>query len=266
MKPATTTYIIILLIMLSYSMMTSAQGIQVGEVMILSTSAWKENPGAIKPKVRKQLNDESAVQLRLFQADRGNRKGDFLLACTMQKDTYRKSLSPGSPFTDDVTSFGDADSMKPSIYLSDPSAYTEYRLLGAQALGALPTVKLLGLHYIKVRKDRAADFEKFVVEKLHPAVGNVLPDMHLLYYKAVAGDNAGSYITLFAIESYEAREKYWPTGNPETDILKQAFLPLRGLGRELAPYLAEGSYLEESGGAAAYFESKEWTDFLVSGN
>jgi len=35
------------------------------------------------------------------------------------------------------------------------------------------------------------------------------------------------------------------------------------LGKELGNYLVEGSYLEpSSGGAAAFFESKEWTDFI----
>ena len=103
------------------------------------------------------------------------------------------------------------------------------------------------------------------MEKLHPAVGQLLPDMQLLYYKAVAGENAGSYITIFAIESVAARDKYWPSGAPETELLKQAFRPLNGLAAELGSYLVEGSYLEPKGGAAAYFESHEWTDFIHQG-
>jgi len=102
-----------------------------------------------------------------------------------------------------------------------------------------------------------------VVDKLHPAVSQLFPDMQLLYYKAVAGENKGSYITIFTIDSPAGRDKYWPGGSAETEILKKTFKPLEGLAKELGSYLVEGSYLEpSSGGAAAYWESKVWTDFV----
>jgi len=154
-------------------------------------------------------------------------------------------------------------SKRTSDFLDNTHVYTEYRLIGANKFTSLPVVDILGIHYIKVKKERSAEFEKFVIEKLHPAVGQVLPDMHLLYYKATAGDHVGTYITIFAITSVAARDKYWPAGAPETKILKDAFGPHQGLAKELGKYLVEGSYLEpSSGGAAAYFESKEWTDFI----
>jgi hypothetical protein len=255
----------VLLILLLYPVIAIGQGMPIGELMIFSTSGWKQNPDAIRPAIRNEsTNKDSEISMRLFQADRGKRKGDFLLVCSVGKATDRKMLPSGSPFMDKETSFGNTKEMSPSNYLAEPEAYTEYQLIGADRFDSLPTASLLGIHYIKVKKDRAADFERFVIDKLHPTVGQLLPDMKLLYYKAVAGENAGSYITIFTIASYTAREKFWPAGKAETDSVKQAFLPLRNLGRELAPYLVDGSYLEESsGGAAAYFESKEWTDFLV---
>jgi hypothetical protein len=97
---------------------------------------------------------------------------------------------------------------------------------------------------------------------MHPAVGHLLPDMQLLTYKAVDGVGEGNYITVFAIASVAARDKYWPAGKPETDILKQAFMPHKELARNLSDYLVKGSYLEPPGGAAAIFESHEWTDFI----
>jgi hypothetical protein len=146
--------------------------------------------------------------------------------------------------------------------VTNAGAYTEYQLIGADQFKSLPEIGILGIHYIKVKKEKAGDFEKFVKEKMHPAVGSILPDMHLLTYKAVGGENAGSYITIFAITSVEARDKYWPAGKPETPVLKEAFRPYKDLAQALSGYLVEGSYLEPAGGAAAIFESREWTDFI----
>jgi hypothetical protein len=88
--------------------------------------------------------------------------------------------------------------------------------------------------------------------------------MQLIYYKAVAGDNSSSYITVFALESTAARHKYWPEGAPETEELKAAFRPYNEVARRLEPYLVEGSYLAaDSGGGAAIYESREWTDFVI---
>lgn len=248
-------------ILMILPLLAGAQKVQVGEVMMIGTSEWKKNPEGIKPSFKK--TGETKTTVHLLRADRGDHNGDFLLVCSVPKVVDRSALPGGNPFTDAVISFGKSKNTKPSTFIAKPGAYSEYRLVGADKFTSLPEVSLLGIHYIKVKPDRAEDFEKFVVEKLHPAVGHVLADMQLLYYKAVAGDNTGSYITIFTITSHAAREKYWPGGKPETEILKQAFLPLRGLGRELQPYLVENSYLEETGGAAAYFESKEWTDYLV---
>ena len=238
---------------------THAQGMKMGEVIIVSTSTLKED---VKGETfQAHITEEIApkgkpgVSMHLFRADRGNRKGEFLLVCGATKLSDRNTLSPGSPFTN----------TRLSDFLSNPDSYTEYHLIGAEKFKSLHTVGILGIHYIKVKPDRSNEFEKFVIEKLHPAVGQLLPDMQLLYYKAVAGENVGTYITIFAIESVAARDKYWPSGAPETELLKQAFRPLNGLAAELGSYLVEGSYLEPKGGAAAYFESHEWTDFIDQG-
>jgi hypothetical protein len=118
------------------------------------------------------------------------------------------------------------------------------------------------VHYTKVRSDRRDQFEAFVREKLHPALVGTIPGMSLLYYKGVRGKGAGSYITIFAIESVQKREQFWPTDASEAEAVKEAFKPLKSLARELSGYLVPGSYLESSTAAAAYFESTEWTDFV----
>ena len=254
------TTLSLLTIMTPYRV-THAQEMKMGEVIIVSTSTLKKDvraetfqaqvTGEIAPSWNKGKSGES---IHLFRADRGNRKGEFLPVYVATKLSDRNT-PPGSPFTN--TRLAD--------FLSNPDSYTEYHLIGAEKFKSLRTVGILGIHYIKVKPGRSDEFEKFVIEKLHPAVSQLLPDMQLLYYKAVAGENAGTYITIFAIESVAARDKYWPSGAPETELLKQAFRPLNELAAELGSYLVEGSYLEPKAGAAAYFESHEWTDFIHKG-
>ena len=244
----------LLAIMAPYGV-THAQGMKMGEEIIVNNVALKKdvNPDTFQDFFTKEIapswnKGKTGVNKYLFRADRGKQKGEFLFASMADKNT----MSQGSPFND----------ARLADYLSNPASYTGYQLIGAEKFNTMRSVGILGIHYIKVKPGRSKEFEKFVIEKLHPAVGELLPDMQLLYYKAVAGENAGTYITIFAIESTAARDKYWPLGAPETEILKQAFRPLNNLAVELGSYLVEGSFLEPGKGAAAYFESKEWTDFI----
>lgn len=170
----------------------------------------------------------------VFQADRGGQKGNYLVVST----------SPGKPESPAGSARG-----------------TEYRLLSPETAGSLPEVDVLGVHYIKVRVDRAEAFEQFVGRTLHPAVANLRPDLRILYYKAVAGPEAGTYIALFAL-TRESRDKYWPGGS-DSDDLREAFKPVRPLTTELSTYLVEGSALTDPRFAAAVFESRTWTDFVL---
>lgn len=176
----------------------------------------------------------TAADGALFQADRGGRKGQYLLV---------------------TTSGAEAGSAPPGGQAS------RYRLLSPETVGTLPEVDVLGIHYIKVRPERADAFELFVGRTLHPAVGNLRPDLRLLYYKAVAGPDMGSYIALFAL-TRESRDKYWPGGS-DSDDLRAAFKPVQPLTTELSTYLVEGSALTDPRFAAAVFESRTWTDFVL---
>lgn len=269
--------ILLLFILIASAGMLNAQGMKMGEVIMVSNSTLKKDvkPEAFHDWINKEIAPSwnkkyPGAGMHLFRADRGDRKGEFLLVTGVARVADRGTLPPGSPFTEKVISVSNAASKKPGDFLSSPGSYTEYRLIGAETFKSLPVAGILGIHYIKIKPERSAEFEKFVIEKLHPAVGQLFPDMQLLYYKAVAGDpdsyrDAGEYITIFTIESVAARDKYWPAGAPETEILKKAFLPLKKLALELGGYLVEDSYLKpESGGAAAYFESTRWTDFVYS--
>jgi hypothetical protein len=169
----------------------------------------------------------------VFQADRGGRKGQYLVVTT--------SAPTGSTL--------------------QAVRASQYRLLSPDTVGTLPDVDVLGIHYLKVRPDRASAFEQFVGRTLHPAVANLRPDLRLLYYKAVGGPDAGNYITLFAL-TRESRDKYWPGGS-DSDDLRTAFKPVQPLTTELSTYLVEGSALTDPKFAAAVFESRDWTDFVL---
>ena len=168
-----------------------------------------------------------------FQADRGSRKGQYLHVAA---GTAKESGTPG-PTT------------------------SEYQLVGAKTAGALPDVDVLGIHYLKVRPDRREAFEQFVAGTLNPAVANLRPDLRLLYYKAVRGPDAGSYITIFAL-TRESRDKYWPNGS-DSDVLRTAFAPVRTHTKELLTYLVDGSALTDEKFAAAVYESRDWSDFVL---
>jgi len=174
----------------------------------------------------------------VFRSDRGNRKGDYMLTWTGRSNDKRPGGVPGST--------------------AQPS---EYQLLSPETLGPLPNVDVLGVHYIKVRPDRREAFEKYVSDTLHPAVGNLRPDLRLLYYKAVRGPDTGSYITIFALTK-ESRDKYWPGGS-DSNELRAAFEPVKAHTKELLTYLVDGSALTDERFAAAVYESREWADFVL---
>ena len=169
----------------------------------------------------------------VFQADRGSRKGQYLHVAT------GAAAGAGAP----------------------GQATSEYQLVGAKTAGALPDVDVLGIHYLKVRPERREAFETFVARTLNPAVGNLRPDLRLLYYKAVRGPDTGSYITIFAL-TRESRDKYWPGGS-DSDALRAAFAPVKTHTKELLTYLVDGSALTDEKFAAAIYESRDWSDFVL---
>ena len=135
-------------------------------------------------------------------------------------------------------------------------AVQSYQLIGADKLGALPAVDVLGVHYIKVRPEKAAAFDTFVADKLNPAVGNLRPDLRFLYYKSAAG----GYVTIVAI-TRASRDKYWPNGS-DSDDLKTAFTPaVKTLANDLETYLVDGTW--GTGMTAQGYEAKEWADWIV---
>jgi hypothetical protein len=231
---------------LSLVVPTAAAGqVKLGEVLLFTFPS--PEPG-VDPKAFElpllalaAARDEPGIGVQLFRADRGNRKGQLALVWIV--DTVSRRRARASRL----------EGLAKNV--------VEYQLVAPEAVGALPEVDVLGVHYVKVRPDRVESFDRFVSEKLHPAVGNLRPDLRILYYKAVAGADAGSYVALFALTT-GSRDKYWPGGS-DSDDLRRAFKPVQGLTKELSTFLVEGSYLADPKFAASVYESREWADFVL---
>jgi len=129
-----------------------------------------------------------------------------------------------------------------------------YELIGAAQVGPLPTVDVLGVHYIQVKPGRGTVFEKFVTDKMAAAVGNLRPDLRFLSYK---GPN-GRYFTIIALTN-AARSKYWKNGD-DADELRAAFTPaIQALTKELEPLLVPGTWGVDT--VVHTFEAREWADW-----
>jgi len=189
----------------------------------------------------------AGTRLHLVRKDRGNRPGRFMIV----------GLAPQAS----------AAALEHALHQSVPAGFAnsgdrlvEYRLVGGEKLGALPEVDVLGIHYIRVRPDRIEAFDRFVAEKLHPVAGKLSPDLRLIYYKPVRGDEPGNYLTVFAL-TQASRDKYWP-GGKDSDALRTTFQPAQALRDELQTYLVEGSFATGNL-IAAVFESRQWADWVI---
>jgi len=251
---------------------TRAQEMTLTEVLIINTPVLRGEAdtaayeahmtGTVAPAWQAQ-----GLGMHLFRADRGARNGDYLVVWNVETPVQRERTLPEDPassgFSRAVLERVGSALTPAARFLSDEGAYTDYVLIGGEQVQALPDVDILGMHYIQVQAGREAAFEAFVRERLYPALTGQIPGMHLLYYKGVRGDQTGRYLTIFALETVQTREQYWPTGAPETEALTAAFKPFGALARELGTYLVADSYLKpETGAAGAIFESLEWTDFV----
>jgi len=228
------------------------QMMTLGEVLVLNVPDLA--PGAdlqafeagVRDRVLPALRATApGVAVHLFQADRGGRKGQYALV-------WSGSRGGAASFTEGVTT-------QLGTLVKGGGQSLEYHLVGAEAIGPLPAVDVLGTHFVKVKPDRAEAFERFIRASVHPAVASLRPDLRVLYYRAAAG--GGDYLALFAL-TRTSRDRYWPGGS-DSDDLRSAFGPLKGLTGELATYLVEGSYLADQKYAAAVFESREWSDFVL---
>jgi hypothetical protein len=182
----------------------------------------------------------------LLRADRGASKGQY--ASVMTSKPLEISVLPMSIRTTD------------NPFVARESGVREYHLVSQKKVWAVPASDVLGIHRLKVKPNQAAAFKRFVRARLQPAVVNLRPDLSLLYYEPVRPD-MDPYLAVFAL-TRASRDKYWPNGSDSAEV-KAAFAPLKSLAADLRPYLVDGSYLADEHAAAAVFESRDWTDYVL---
>ena len=258
-------------VLLAAPVIADAQTMRLGQVLVFhipeiragaDTKAFEAHlTGHVLPAWNKAAPGMTAT---LVRKDRGARQGQYMIVWTTDTIARHKAYASASgdfPFAADLVA--KAGDFRPMIapYVNGPGRYVQYELVAPGAAGTpLPAIDVLALHYARVRPDRREAFDRFVREKLHPAVGNLRPDLRLLYYRPVRGAEAGAYVTVFAL-TQASRDKYWPKG-ADSDVLKATFTPaITGLTTELQTYLVEGTYATGNL-AAAVFESKEWADWV----
>jgi hypothetical protein len=201
------------------------------------------------------------TRLTLVRKDRGSRPGQYQFVWTTDTLARRKGTTGTGEFPFNAAVTAKAGDFRPGLAaFTTNGRYIEYQLVAPNTVGTLPEVDVLGLHYIKVKPDQIAAFDRFVATKLHAAVGNLRPDLRLLYYKPTSGEAPGNYVTVIALTK-SSRDKYWPKG-ADSDDVKAAFNPaVTALATELQTYLVPGSW--GTGMAAAVYESKEWADWVL---
>ena len=248
-----------------------AQTMTLGEVLITYTpelgagadaAAFESHvTGHILPAWNKAA---PGMQARLVRRDRGPRVGQYMIVWSIDTAARYKEYAASGDFPFSAALVGKAGDFRPMIasYVNGPGRFVEYHLVAPASAGSpLPTIDVLALHYARVRPDRREAFDQFVAKRLHPGVGNLRPDLRLLYYRPVRGDEPGAYVTVFAL-TMASRDKYWPKG-ADSDVLRATFTPeIKALAKELSEYLVEGSYATGNL-AAAIYESKEWADWEI---
>jgi hypothetical protein len=224
---------------------------QLTEVLVIHVPALKPDvaPNAFETHVFTQLATTAGTpaagpRTHLVRVDRGSRKGQYALITTARP--AERSSAPAVDL---------------GVVADGPGQRVEYELIGAEQVGPLPAIDVLGIHITRVLPDRRDAFERFIRDQVHPAVANLRPDLRLLYYKPIGGDDPGRYLAIFAL-TQASRDKYWP-GGVDSDDLRAAFKTVQPLTKELRTYLVEGSYLADEKFAAAVFEGREWSDAVV---
>jgi len=260
-------------LLLASPSVTEAQTMRLGQVMVFyipelqkgaDTKAFETHlNGHILPAWNKAT---PGMVGRLVRKDRGNKAGQYMVVWTTDTVARHKEYaSPSGDFPFSTAITAKAGDFRPMLasFVSGPGKFVEYHLVAPQTVKApMPEVDVLGLHYARVRPDRREAFDKFLADKLHPVVGNLRPDLRLLYYRPIRGDEPGAYVTNFALTS-GSRDKYWPKG-ADSDVLKETFSPaVKALAEELRPYLVEGAYNGTPTLAAAVYEAKEWADWVI---
>ena len=231
------------------------RGARLGEVLALREFTLKDgaDADAYEQYVAEEVNpawDKHVPGLHgvTMKGDRGERDGHYIGAWVFDTLERRNHYfpTPDAPAPDDGPAypvFAEAYApMQPiaakfSDYANDPESYTDYVLVGAETVDAMPSCEVIGIHTLKVKRGMEHDFEAFVTHHLNTA--GRANGLHTFVYKGDRGTNKGNYIWVAAFDPGYMRDAYFP-GAQASKAWQEANAPFAELNQRFASYLDEG--------------------------
>lgn len=177
-----------------------------------------------------------------MKGDRGERDGQYIgvwIFDTVERRDHYFPEPDGGPYP----VFGEAYAPMQDIenmagdYANVPESYTDYVLVGAETVDAMPSCEVIGIHKIKVKRGMEHDFEAFVTHRLN--TDGSMPGIWTFIYKGDRGADEGEYIWVAAFDPGYMRDAYFP-GSQASRAWQEADAPFAELNERFSSYLEEG--------------------------
>lgn len=232
-------------------MLTPSVGAQnlpsLGEVLALRHYSLKDGADttAFEKLVVAELNpawDKHVPGLHdvTMKGDRGARNGQYIgvwvFDTVERRDEYFPQEDTGwYPVFEEAYTPIQNITNKAGEYAGSTESYTDYVLVGAETMKAMPSYELLGIHKIKVKQDMEHDFEAFVARDWNTTAN--APGVWILIYKGDRGADTGEYISVMAFAP-GMRDTYFPASGASS-AWQEASAPFEDQWNKMVSYLQE---------------------------
>lgn len=200
-----------------------------------SNPAWEKHvPGAYAAVMkgdRGERND-GYIQVQIF--DTVERRDHYFPAPDAPAP---EDGSPAYPVFAEAYQPMQAVGSKAAQYAHAPESYTDYVLVGAETVDAMPSCEVIGIHTLKVKRGMEHDFEAFVTHHMNTA--GRANGLHTFVYKGDRGAEKGEYIWVAAFDPGYMRDAYFPESQA-SKAWQEANAPFAELNQRFASYLDEG--------------------------
>lgn len=178
----------------------------------------------------------------LFKADRGDRRGAYLLLENFESLEARARYFPQEegpfPAWDTVMEVWTREygSRFEGLDMENEDWVGDYVRLGDAPWETPPLIELLGIHHYPVKTGMEEEFERFVMEEWNPNAR--VGDGWILVFKADRGRDRNGYALVYIPDSIEIRDRYWPGGQDSEEAIR-AFAPVAALWDRLQGFFDE---------------------------
>lgn len=178
----------------------------------------------------------------LFKADRGDRRGAYLLLENFESPEARARYFPQEegpfPAWDSIMEIWTREygSRFEGLDMENEDWAGDYVRLGEAPWETPPLIELLGVHHYPVKAGMEEEFERFVTEEWNPM--SRVGDGWILVFKADRGRDRNGYVLVYIPDSIEVRDRYWPGGQDSEEAIL-AFAPVADLWDRLQGFYEE---------------------------